>query len=78
VNLAEAIALQVKPKGPPCSVRTLLETLTEEDRQVMVEALGNPTITHAQLARGVEAAGLPKVLAVTIRRHRLGECGCTK
>lgn len=78
MNLAEAIAASVKPKGTKCSVTLMLESLDEGDRAVMVEALGNPTITHTQLADGIVLAGLPRVLAQTLSRHRKGECRCPR
>ena len=77
MNLAEAIAAQVKPAGPKCSVRTLIETLPESDRKVMVEALANPAILASQLARAIETTGT-RMLGQTIARHRRGECGCPK
>ena len=78
MNLAEAIAVQVKPRGPKCSVRMLLETLNKDDKAVMETALANAAISHAQLARAVTDAGLGKIGQGTISRHRAGDCGCPR
>lgn len=78
MNLAEGIVLASKPKGPKCTVTTMLQGLSKEDRAVMVEALGNPGVLASQLARGIELAGLGRVTAQTINRHRAGDCRCPR
>lgn len=64
-----------KPKGPPCSVATLLERLDDEERSQLVEALADRGIT-ASIISSVLAAHGHAIGHQTVTRHRGGRCAC--
>lgn len=62
---------------PSCKVRTVLESLSKEDRTILEEALANPawkglTLSENLLARGISLDGK------LITRHRKKLCSCEK
>lgn len=61
------------PRGPRCSVCTLLTTLPDDEATALRDTLAGTTITHATLSRILTANGY-RIGAGTLRRHRAGEC----
>lgn len=64
-----------KPKGPPCSVATLLAELADEERGQLLEALSDRGIT-ASVITSVLAAHGHRIGHQTVTRHRGGRCAC--
>ena len=60
-----------------CTAGAFLEGLSDTERAEVVEAMEDPTITAAAIARVIgrryESA---RVTAGVLRRHRRGECRC--
>lgn len=61
--------------GPPCSVATALQAMTEGERALFERALTHPGVTRAELARMLRAAGHP-VSGWILRHHARRECKC--
>lgn len=74
MTLAAALE-QHKPtrKGPRCTMCDLTEQLDKRDMAALTAALADETFTHAAIARALRAEG-HKVSAITVGRHRKGEC----
>ena len=74
MTLADALtAHKVAYKGPKCSMCRLVGDLPKADRDALLSALADPTFTHAAIARALHAEGF-KIAALTVGRHRKGEC----
>lgn len=61
--------------GPKCRVEQILQTLGKEDREDLVAALGDPTITGSAIYRALAKRGI-KLADHTIHRHRRKDCAC--
>lgn len=61
----------------PCAVRTLKESLSDKDYNILLNAVMNPEWTYAALENALLAKGI-KLSANTIKRHRLKGCSCWK
>jgi hypothetical protein len=69
--------LTIRGRVWSCAVRTLLDSLSEADQQILRDNLVDPKISHNALAKALNEIGL--VMAdTTIRRHRVGECSCSR
>ena len=64
------------PKGPPCSVRSTLDSMDTESRSDLAAALADPAVPSSSISRALSAIG-PKVSGQTISRHRRSICSCT-
>lgn len=62
-------------KGPPCTMRTVLEALSDEDRGALEAALTDMTQPHAHIYRVLRENGV-EISINTVHRHRRGECAC--
>lgn len=75
MGLSEALKAQIAPKrGPKCHVWRLLQTLPADDLDALTCALDSD-MTHATISRALIDEG-HRVSAITIGRHRRGECAC--
>ena len=74
MTLAAALE-QHKPtrKGPRCTMCDLMDILDKRDSTALAAALADETFTHAAISRALRAEG-HKVSAITVGRHRKGEC----
>jgi hypothetical protein len=69
--------LNIKKRVWSCAIRTLLDSLSEADQQILRDNLVDPNISHNALAKALNEIGL--VMAdTTVRRHRVGECSCSR
>jgi hypothetical protein len=69
--------LNIKKRVWSCAIRSLLDSLSEADQQILRDNLVDPNISHNALAKGLNELGL--VMAdTTVRRHRVGECSCSR
>lgn len=76
MSLATKLATPPEPnKGPACSMRTLLNTLPEDESEAVQAALDNPEWTAVALARLLTQEG-HRIQDTTVRRHRRGDCLC--
>ncbi|MFZ5863028.1 MAG: hypothetical protein ACOYXR_09340 [Nitrospirota bacterium] len=62
-------------KGPPCSMSVILAALSDKDRDVLLAALQDRTVTNPQISRVLEREG-HNIAAHTIGNHRRGSCSC--
>ena len=69
--------LNIKKRVWTCAVRTLLDSLSEADQQILRDNLVNEQISHNALAKALKQLGL-NMADTTIRRHRVGECSCSR
>jgi transposase len=59
-----------------CGVRTLMSTLDQNDKQILLAALENHQVwTHKGLERALRQRGL-KISEKPLRLHRMGICSC--
>ena len=76
MSLAQALAAQSqRPRGPACTVALILAKLDDDDRATLLNALGDVSVRHSDLARALTAEGHP-IKESTISRHRLNGCSC--
>lgn len=73
----DAGAFRIKSRGPGlrCGVERLMEKLESGDRKVLQAALDDRDVEHAAIVRVLKAEG-HKLSALTVGRHRNGECRC--
>ena len=71
----EAFAAAGDRRTVGCGVSKVLRKLDPEDRQVLEDALADPSISHAAIYRVGMAEGLhlPELM---VGRHRAGKCSC--
>ncbi len=67
--------LETARKIWPCKIRSVLETLSESDQKIMVDAIANPDWSTLGLARALTERGLP-VTEPSLKRHRDNLCSC--
>ncbi|HEY7821576.1 MAG TPA: hypothetical protein VIG24_02020 [Acidimicrobiia bacterium] len=76
MSLRDQIAAETTlKKGPPCMVAVLLSELTGDDRQAVVDALGDPKVPATAIDRALLKEG-HRVGANSLQRHRRRECAC--
>ena len=63
------------PRRAVCSVAKILGVLDAKDRAVLTDAMRNPNVTHAAVAKVLCANG-HDVRQSTVSRHRGGGCAC--
>lgn len=63
------------PKGPECSVKILLNELSDDDADALREALATPKVTGTAIERALLKEGY-RMGAHNLQRHRRGACGC--
>lgn len=59
----------------PCKVRTILNSLSETDKAILVEALENPAWTNSALTAALNERGL-KISRYSIDSHTGKVCSC--
>ena len=69
--------LNIKKRVWSCAMRTLLDSLSEADQQILRDNLVDPTISHNALAKALTNIGI-NTADTTVRRHRVGECSCSR
>lgn len=74
--LDRARALQAR-KGPPCTLRVLLESLDATERADLEAVVADGAINATTIAALLREDGRP-IGEDTIRRHRTGRCACGK
>lgn len=62
-------------KGPPCSVKVIIEQMTDEEQTEFAMACADWTIPGTVIAKVLQRKGF-NVKAESLRRHRKGECRC--
>ena len=75
MSLADSLAAQTSPKGPPCSMAAIIAALDTADLAALNHALNNPGATSAAITRALQMEG-HKVTVFTLNRHRKGGCAC--
>lgn len=65
-----------------CSVRVLLETLPDEEAEILRMMLAADEWGGARIARSLKASGYKVqgewVKQITVNRHRRGDCACDR
>jgi hypothetical protein len=59
----------------PCKIRTILESLSDKDKEILLEALDNPNWTNAALTTALNNRGL-KISRYSIDTHTGKRCSC--
>jgi hypothetical protein len=75
MSLLDEIQAARLGRGTVCSVTSLRETLDPTDRAHFDEALADPTVSAAAIARAVNNRG-HKIGQYAIGRHRRRDCTC--
>jgi hypothetical protein len=58
-----------------CLMRTILQSLNDDDREALTTALANPAISGASISRTLIAHG--KIIkSGAVNKHRKGDCSC--
>jgi hypothetical protein len=58
-----------------CLVRTILQGLSDDDREALTTALSNPAISGASISRTLISHG-KMIKSGAINKHRKGDCSC--
>jgi hypothetical protein len=61
--------------GPPCSVKIMIEKMSEQERKDFQLACDDPSIAGSVIARVLNRNGYD-IKAQAIQRHTRGECRC--
>lgn len=64
-------------RGPECGVRIVLDEMSDEQRELLAQALANPFASAVDIARAVDDLGF-HVSDQTVARHRRKICRCAK
>lgn len=64
-------------KGPPCSIAVALETIPEDQADLLRKALENENARGIDIADALLPYGID-VGAHTVQRHRRGRCRCDR
>jgi hypothetical protein len=77
MGLRDDLTNRVKrPKhGATCTMFTLMESLTSDDREALETALADPSYTGVEIAETLRISGY-KVGYWIVNRHRSGMCQC--
>ncbi|MFJ5532475.1 hypothetical protein [Streptomyces sp. NPDC093261] len=76
MSLADRLnALEPGPRRPVCSIRTAGEAMSKADRQALTDFLADRRYSGRQISDALRAEGFA-VSAITVNRHRRGECSC--
>ena len=76
MSLSKALATERDSgiyRGPQCSLCELPGQLPKDEAAALLEALADPSMTHAAISRALRGEGYP-IHANTVSRHRKGEC----
>lgn len=76
MSLASEARDQSGRMGGLCSIGSLLDRLTEPDRNELIEALTDPEVESSALSRVMRRRDIAVIAAQTIGRHRRGDCAC--
>ncbi len=68
---------QMRRNGPMCSIATIREQLTADQKRNLDAAFGSEAIYASVIARVLGNWG-HRVKADTVNRHRRGECACSR
>ena len=63
--------------GPPCSVHVALTSMSEQDRDDLLAALGDRRFFATTIAGVLRARGF-EVGPSAVQRHRSGQCRCSQ
>ena len=78
MSLAERLrSVSKEPKGPPCTIRLLLDGMTKEDAQALTDVLADPTVQSRAIWRALVAEGY-EISDSPVTRHRKGICLCSR
>lgn len=78
MSLREAFEREPAVVGKPrCSVAVVLDDLSDEDRQTLLDLLGDPLIAHTRISRSLRAIGVD-IGETVIGRHRNHRCRCAR
>jgi hypothetical protein len=69
--------LEIKPRKRNCAVRTLMESLSESDLEILTSNLLDRAIPHYALQQALKRVGVT-IADSSITRHRTGECSCLR
>jgi hypothetical protein len=69
--------LKISKQRYPCAVKTLLDSLSEADQEILRENLCDFSIGHKTLEKALNEVGIT-IADTTLSRHRQGRCSCSR
>ncbi len=76
MSLRQLLAtVQDAKKGPTCSIKTIIDSLSKEDAEALAEAFANPTVSGRAITKALRADG-HDTRDHSVNRHRRGLCLC--
>ncbi len=75
MGLLDEIHAAAPTRKRPCSVATLMATMSKEDAKQLSTALADPSISHMAISNALVARGCDMEYQ-RLMRHRNGRCGC--
>ena len=76
--MLENLKLKTARSKYPCAVRTFYETLSQADKEILMDALTDPNVSHNGLSRALREQANTRLADTSIAKHRQGLCSCSK
>ena len=78
MSLAQRLAtVSAERKGPPCTVRVLLDGMEHDDATALLDAMADPAVQSRAIWRALVAEGY-EISDSPVARHRKGLCLCSR
>ena len=76
--LENLISTVTKSRRYSCAVKAFYDTLSEADKEILMSALSDRSISHNSLSTALKLQAGAKLADTTIARHRNGLCSCSR
>jgi hypothetical protein len=69
--------MEPQVKKPSCKMRTILESLEAKDKEILIQALGDPKWTASSLSRELTKRGMA-ISEKPVMHHMRNGCSCAR
>jgi DNA-binding HxlR family transcriptional regulator len=69
--------MEPQVKKPSCKMRTILESLEAKDKEILIQALGDPKWTASSLSRELTKRGMA-ISEKPVMHHMRKGCSCAR
>jgi hypothetical protein len=76
--MLENLKAAVTKRRYPCATRIFYDSLSEADKEILMDCLSNPDVSHNSLSKALRAQAGITLADTSIARHRQGLCSCSK
>lgn len=75
MGLIDALGGDDLVRRPECTIKALLLSLPDKERDALLAAMNNPAKSHTFISRVLRDEG-HNISSNTVGRHRRGDCSC--